>query len=968
MRKLKDTKKSIAVIAGVALVVLAAGASVAFLLTNVKEKMNQSANETLLASTRMIKSSLESALAADEKVLAAFSRLLSSGAGADRFDRDLEQFMAAGDFYGMTFVRADKKGIVERGAPDADPEGSLSWGSTDSSYSKAYYGDMGRLQITFRMPVMHDGERFGTLYADKALSEYFSPAVFAFSGGEGHAYVVDSGTGEWIIESTGTDKDNIFTFLKSQNNGPEICEALKDVMRDGRTGTIGIRYKGEACFLCFMPFDEANGWYLVSVIPRRILQREASDMIRMIYVILAVLLGTVILVLALLLSRQSMKEQEKARIYRERLFQNISANVDFAFLLYSPVEKEVQLVSENVRFLFGIEEEQVLKEPALLFEQCGVPGEDPGMKQFFEGTLLHETQKEYRISARDNELQRWVDIHFIPTDGGHCLAVLHDTTGEHHMRENLAEALKQSQESNRTRTAFFSSVSHDIRTPMNGIMGMTAIALEHVENPDKVRNCLEKINASSGHLLALINEILDMSRLESGGLKLRREPVHLPDMISSLLTFIKPELLKKEQCLRIRSSVLVYDTVMGDELHMQKILLNILSNAVKYTPAKGNIILEVEEKNVADGKADLFFAVQDDGIGMSREFLKRIFNPFERADDKQVDRIMGTGLGMAITKNIVDLMDGSIKVESEQGKGSRFEVMIPVALSEGKEADPVSLKGRRALVVDDDPDTCVNVRLMLKEAGMISECAVSGEEALTAVQKAHEEGNDYFAVILDWRMPDMDGIETARHIRAEIGNEIPIILLSAYDWEEAEQEGLKVGINGFLTKPIFKSALFATLKRQISGMTENAVKVEETCSFPNVRVLMAEDNPLNREIMEELLRGHGVETDSVKDGQEALQKYMESSPGYYDMIFLDIHMPVMGGYKTASKIRKTSRVDAASIPIIAMTADVFEEEIQKCYEAGMNAHLGKPIDPDRLLKTVRMYQKAGKGKKDEKDN
>ena len=394
---------------------------------------------------------------------------------------------------------------------------------------------------------------------------------------------------------------------------------------------------------------------------------------------------------------------------------------------------------------------------------------------------MKKMRKEYKTGT-DNELQRWTEVHLLPADNGQYLAVLHDTTGEHHMRDDLADALRQAQENNRARNAFFSSMSHDIRTPMNGIIGMTAIARANLNNPDKVKDSLETISTASDHLLALINEVLDMSRIESGKFSLKKEPVNLPELISNVLLLIKPEMTKKGHTMHVKSSVLDYDIVIGDALHIQKILLNLLSNAVKYTPQGGEITIRLQEKKRDDRMIDIVFQVEDNGIGMEPDFVKRIFNPFERAEDNRLSKVTGTGLGMAITKNIVDVMSGTIHVESTLGAGSKFTVVLPMVLMEPDKQETGVLAGHTVLVVDDSPDTCEGIQLMLEEAGVHVDWALSGGEAVKAANRARRMGRDYFAVILDWKMPEMDGVETARRIRADLGSDIPIILLSAYNW------------------------------------------------------------------------------------------------------------------------------------------------------------------------------------------
>jgi len=411
--------------------------------------------------------------------------------------------------------------------------------------------------------------------------------------------------------------------------------------------------------------------------------------------------------------------------------------------------------------------------------------------------------------------------------------------------------------------------------------------------------------------------------------------------------------------MHVKSSVLDYDTVIGDALHIQKILINLLSNAVKYTPEGGEITIRLNERRRSSQMVDIIFQVEDNGIGMEPDFMRRMFSPFERAEDNRLSKITGTGLGMAITKNIVDMMGGTIRVESTPGAGSRFTVTLPMQLSETRDQEAAVLAGHTVLVVDDSPDTCEGIQIMLEEVGVHVDWTLDGRSAVEAATSAHLKGQDYFAVILDWKMPQMDGVETARSIRASLGRDIPIILLSAYNWEEVEQEALEAGINGFLTKPIFRSELVQKLRFYIAGSSAKAQEVPDDAGtagrFDGLRVLVVEDNELNREIAIELLSSAGIWVDSVENGLQAVRKMEQSEEGYYDMIFMDIHMPVMDGFAATKNIRKIPGKGADRIPIIAMTADAFEEDILRCKNAGMNAHIPKPINMERVFEVIRSY-------------
>lgn len=958
-------KRSLLILTSVICLLVLSTVFMLSLLDRITDKMDQGSNERMLSSTRIIQSSISRQFRNDEERINSFAGLYALRGGSTQSINVLANYADATDFCRFFYMDMSGTGVDSNGdAVDADSlpfeETALSRGRY--GYSDAYIGSSGRLQITFQAPVQLDGEQIGALYADKTLVSYKDPSLFTFSNGAGCAFIVD-GKGSWIIESTGSETDDIYAFLEENGNPARVQETLRGLIQSSKSGTMDIKFRGEDSIMCFLPKGNSYNWYLIFIMPKSVLQQEASEIINMVVITCAELAGALLLITGLLLSRETMKGREQRRIYRERLFQNISSNIDFAFLLYTPASRQVELVSDNVRVLYDIEPEQIAARPGLLLDQCGVPEDDGNRKAFFEGGLQAKVCREYR-TGMDGELQRWTEVQFLPADDGQYLAVLRDTTSEHHMRADLADALMQSNENNRARTAFFSSMSHDIRTPMNGIIGMTAIARASLDNRAKVEDCLNKISAASDHLLALINEVLDMSRIESGKFSLKSEPVNLPELIANVLLLIKPDLIKKGHTMQVKSSVLDYDIVMGDALHIQKILMNLLSNAIKYTPEGGEISICLQEKKHNDRMIDIVFQVEDNGIGMEPDFVKRIFNPFERAEDNRLSKTVGTGLGMAITKNIVDIMGGTIHVESAPGVGSKFTVILPLPISESGSREAESLAGYTVLVVDDNPDTCEGIKTMLEDVGIHVDWSLSGRTAVETAIRAHREGKDYFAVIVDWRMPEMDGVETTRRLRAGIGTDIPIILLSAYNWEEVEQEALEAGINGFLTKPIFRSELVQKLRFYIMG---SPAKPKETLQeipqyqFDGLCILVAEDNELNREIAVELLESVGIQVDSVENGLEAVRKIEENEAGHYDMILMDIHMPVMDGLEAAGKIRGLPDPGKAGIPIIAMTADAFVEDVQKCKNAGMDGHISKPVNIEKLYEVIRAHdhKKAG---------
>ena len=521
----------------------------------------------------------------------------------------------------------------------------------------------------------------------------------------------------------------------------------------------------------------------------------------------------------------------------------------------------------------------------------------------------------------------------------------------------LDKAEKAATSANKAKSEFLSSMSHDIRTPMNGIVGMTAIAIANIQDTARVQDCLKKISLSSRHLLGLINDVLDMSKIESGKLSLNIDILSLRDVMENIVNIIQPQIKERRQHFDIFIENIESEEVCCDGVRLNQVLVNLLSNAIKFTPEEGtiNVYLYQEASPAGDSYVRCHFRVKDNGIGMSQEFQRKIFETFSREDSK-VQKIEGTGLGMAITKFIVGMMGGTIEVESEQGKGSEFHVTIDLERATIQDADIV-LPPWRLLVVDNNEDLCRSAASVLKGIGVQAEWVLNGREALQKIEENHRKNADYEIILLDWKMPDMNGLETTRGIRKIVGDDLPILIISAYDWSDIEEEARAAGAQGFISKPLFKSNLYLGLSRYVEGMLEDdeqETNAEKELDFGGLRILLAEDNDLNWEIAEDILTDVGFEVEWAENGQICVDKFKQSELGYYDAVLMDIRMPVMNGYDAAKAIRALDRPDAR-LPIIAMTADAFSEDIQRCLECGMNEHVAKPIDIEKLMKLLKRY-------------
>ena len=519
----------------------------------------------------------------------------------------------------------------------------------------------------------------------------------------------------------------------------------------------------------------------------------------------------------------------------------------------------------------------------------------------------------------------------------------------------LREALSEAEQANKAKTAFLSSMSHEIRTPMNAIIGLDNIALNDPETPEKTKEYLRKIGASADHLLYLINDILDMSRIESGRMTLKNEEFSFSELLQAVNTMFSGQAADKGLAYHCRINSEVDDYYIGDNMKLRQVLINILGNAVKFTPTGGSVSLQVERKAQYNGKSTLCFIITDTGIGISEEYLPRIFDAFSQEDSSTTNRYGSSGLGLAITKRIVEMMNGDIRVESEKGKGSVFVVTVTLTDSGRKgtdDTDDVRPADMSVLIVDDDPIACEHARLVLEKAGIASEVAASGSEAIEKVQLRHARMEPYNLILVDWKMPEMDGVETTRRIRSVIGNESAIIILTAYRWDDILDEAVQAGVDSFIPKPLFAAAVMEEFKSALRRKGDLAAQRTHKAELAGRRILLAEDMQINAEIISMILQSRDMEIDLAENGRIAVEKYGGHEPGYYDAVLMDMRMPEMDGLEATRRIRAMDREDARLVPIIALTANAFDEDVQRSLQAGLNAHLSKPVQPEVLFETL----------------
>ncbi len=787
---------------------------------------------------------------------------------------------------------------------------------------------------------------------------------------------------------------NILTELKNaQIQDGFSYEQLVDDFANGREGQISFQYMGSQENLCYIPVDGTN-WMLTVLIRDNVITDQISsvsnDMMKrsVVQIIITVLVMLIVFFILIKQIRQNAKvllAQEKAdgdkiraayaRIEKEQMsMDNIHAAMGsglWGMEFNEQAEIKYCMWSDTFRKMVGYDTEEEFPNEIeswinLLYEE----DKEQAVQEYWDTVMDYTGEKTYDVEYRLHTGKaglRWFHAagRLSRREDGSPISftgLFIDIDDEKKMEEqlerqkiDLEDALAAAQHANKAKTTFLNNMSHDIRTPMNAIIGFTSLAAAHIDNIEKVQDYLAKITTSSNHLLSLINDVLDMSRIESGKVKIEEKETSLPEIMHDLKTIVQADVTSKQLEFYIDTADVVNEHVMCDKLRLNQVLLNLLSNAMKFTKPGGLVGVRIVQKgNAPEGWASYEFEIKDSGIGMSKEFLEHVFEPFERERTSTVSGIQGTGLGMAITKNIVDMMNGTITVESEEGKGSTFTVALQFKTCIGSVRQEVipELNGLRALVADDDFNTCSSVTKMLSVIGMRPDWTTSGKEAVLRAQLATEQSDEYAVYIIDWLMPDMNGVEVVRRIRNIIGEEKPIIILTAYDWSDIEQEAREAGVTAFCSKPIFLSELREVLEAPF--VVQNTVddSEEEAISFEGKKILLVEDNELNQEIAVEILGETGFVIDVADDGEVAVEKMKEAQPGQYDLILMDIQMPKMNGYEATRHIRAMDNPDIASIPIIAMTANAFDEDKKEALNAGMNGHIAKPIDIPVLLEVL----------------
>ena len=811
-------------------------------------------------------------------------------------------------------------------------------------------------------------------YDRSKVSETFS---LSFYNDQGLAYVVNR-RGDILLRGVSAQGDryydNIFEVLAGDRGEQTDIDRFSAALDNREPGTL--RYEGmrNNYIFAYVPIEAVEDWFLVSIVPENAITAETDEIIlnsqQALMVLGALLVVCAAFAAAIWYINRSIRKRDNEIGYQAALINIfstfLSRSTDNVFLLLDAETKKLDYASPNLERVLGLSQEQMMSN-VYHFQPAHLTAEAAGSDSS-EEHLARLCKLEPGTEAEDIHLE-WVNPQtqerLWMLESAYCTLVqgrkklvfyISDRTQERRTQDSLTEALQMAKAANEAKSAFLGSVSHDIRTPMNAIVGFITLLKDEADKPDVVLEYAGRIETASQHLLSLINDVLDINKIESGSATLNLVEMDLAEVIDELNAIIRPQTKAKDQTFDIFVSPLNYEQLEGDKLRINQILINLLSNAVKYTPAGGRIELRVEElPQVMPKYSRIRFTVSDNGMGMSEDYLKVIFDPFTREQTEATYEIQGTGLGMAITKSLVDLMGGSIKVTSKLGEGSTFTVELELRIQE-KEDDPqfwTDCGLKRMLVADDEEDTCQGIVRLMSQTGVEVDYATSGEAAFDKLCAARQEGHPYDVILLDWKMPHLNGLDTARLIRERYPENIPILLLTAYDWSEIEQEAMKIGVRYFMPKPFFMSTFKNAVGRVMGEANKREEKGENADVVRGKHILVVDDIEVNRIILVKILSTLGATCDTAGNGQEAVERFEASRPGEYDLILMDVQMPVLNGYGATRAIRAGAHPLAREIPIIAMTANAFVDDVREAIESGMDAHIAKPVQIDTLKATIR---------------
>ena len=934
-----------------------------FSVRTIMNKMEDSAVTTSQLLLTRLSENLEISMQADEDAIQYFSSMINLE-DQESAKKELKKFVTDYNFLDAYYVGEDGNSYNGDGIafdssifPVLDKE--------TLGYSDAFNGSFGMWETIYCAEVNRENSTMGHIYVRIAMNKYEKNSAMTFYGENGMAYLFDANTKKIvlmpatpsIVMAYMQDVNAVFTQLgfDEEEMETEVYPAIAHREQLVIQGSL----QGQRVYLTLLSFPSHDSWYICGIVPASAIQQESGLILKILSAVLICMGIIMVLILYLVIREMRHRAQTRLKHLQEIEMQNaiydtIGNASDTVLCVFNCETKRCETIFHNIVRILGIEVDEFLADMTKL--KGLMDGADEHLYERMLQGKIHN-QEVYLIEYEHPKQHEVRDIRLsiknLEIQGKECyMLMMEDITQDVKIQESLHVALDNATQANQAKSDFLSHMSHEIRTPINAIIGMREIAAHHLEEPEKVKDCLHKIELSSTHLLELINDILDLSKIESGKLSMHNQSFLLSDCFSNVVSIIQTQAEAKHQNFHLETKEIIHDQLIGDEMRVKQILINLLNNAVKYTPEGGDITLGMEEvDSLHKAYSKFIFTIRDNGVGMSKAFLERIGKPFEQETNVFHKNEAGTGLGLSIVKNVIAIMGGTFFISSKPQEGTTIKVELSFQQDE-RVRYPLEKKLRdyRVLIVDDDEQVLQDVKQCLKEFHMECDLAHGFMDGFLQLQQAKEQHHLYDVAIIDWKMPDGNGIELTKKIRSSISKDLPVIFISAYDWSDIEKEARSAGVFDFIEKPLFTKRLYDALAKLLEKETSS-----KTYSMENLkgkRVLVVEDNELNREIAKELLEMQGMNVEMAINGAEAVEKFAASPINTFDLILMDLQMPIMDGCEASKEIRSLKREDAESIVIIAMTANAFSEDVIRCTQAGMNAHLGKPIEVNTMYACI----------------
>ncbi len=945
-------------------------------ISSLRVKLMDQAVHNVLTVTTQQQQAFDNFLSGDKERLHSFAKYLTKcdSTNTEEINQWLNTFNEIAAFYAIIDLESGKRYNNRNSDIDqvGDEELEFYRGFSGSGVREPYKGqDTGDMMFGYYERFSFADGVSGLILKSYDCSKVSQDFSLSFYNDQGFAYVVNQ-SGDILLRSVGMLGDhlyaNIFDILAEHDDTAkqEKMHDFNEALNHKETGSIVFAGNGDEYVYTYVPVDNVEKWYLVSIVRKSAITVETDTILQnsltAVGFLFAILAACIIVILLSLRVNRDIRVKDMEISYQQQLFDifatYLANNTDDIYMMIDAAEGQIEYTSPNAERILGIPVQDITAGEKFLSEAVDSSGERIDLKELYglgPDMSRKDISEEWQNPRTDEHKYFQISVYCrMVQNERKIIFYISDRTKERSTQDTLTEALQIAQVANDAKSTFLSSVSHDIRTPMNAIIGFVTLLQEEADHPDHVREYTKQIDAASQHLLGLINDVLDMNKIENGSTTLNYSEVSLADIIDEINAIIRPQTRAKNQTFEIFSSTIVHEHVQADKLRINQILMNLLSNAVKYTSEGGNIRVRVEELPQVDDKySRIRFTVSDNGIGMSEEFLKGIFDPFTRENSELIRQIQGTGLGMAITKSLVDLMGGTIRVESQLGKGSVFTVELELRISEKE--DDLNFWNHygisKIIVTDDDEAACRSIVKAMEKTGVAVDYATDGESAVRMMRTAREAGDPYHLILLDWKMPNLDGLGTARLIRKNYSKKIPIFIFTAYDWAEIEEEAEEIGVDHFMPKPFFMTTFKEVIQRVMGKQKKVRSKIDSTV-VKGKHILVVDDIEANRLVLVKILSSLGAECDEACNGQEAVDIFMSSEPGDYDLILMDVQMPVLDGYAATRAIRGSDHPSAGTMPIIAMTANAFVEDIRMALESGMDAHIAKPVQLDTLKDTI----------------